>query len=562
MGGLLTRQEYTAVKDPPVKKDVAKASAASLPPELCLTEPDNIALPVSYLLCGFLPALIANPTTVFMVDQLDATSAQQNTVAVAYSLPWCFKVGFGFLTDAFPLSRTSRRKPYFVLGFAIHMVANACLARFARPSVTQLATCSFFATFGRIMSDVMADAMMVERTKLEPRDMRGTFQSKCYLARFYGALLGAVLGGCLYSKQVMPALGLSGSEGGRLPYGAIVWITVYAPLALLLPTVPLLLDDALGPAGRGRRHDHAGEGMSAARRQCAVLWDVAQRRAVWQPMAFVFLFNVLQWRNAAWSSFLRIGLDFRAYELGALHMVAHLMTLLGAIAYRRYFMKTSLRALYFWSTLVVAVLGTGQLLLILGWNRQLGIPDFVFALGDDALTQCVSALLYIPVCIMFSSLCPDGSEGFVYALLTSFSNTGETVARALSNGASHLWDVTNDAIRAHDYRGVFNLELLTTFTQLVPILFVYLLMPSQQQQRQLERSGEKSALAGKLFIGVFVASIVFAIINGVIELADNSSGSGTIGGVAKYAAGEPVSNGGPLAPPPAPHSGMGGGPDI
>ena len=150
----------------------------------------------------------------------------------------------------------------------------------------------------------------------------------------------------------------------------------------------------------------------------------------------------------------------------------------------------------------------------------------------------------------------------MYALLTSFSNTGETVARALSNGASHLWDVTNDAIRAHDYRGVFNLELLTTFTQLVPILFVYLLMPSQQQQRQLERSGEKSALAGKLFIGVFVASIVFAIINGVIELADNSSGSGTIGGVAKYAAGEPVSNGGPLAPPPAPHSGMGGGPDI
>ena len=82
-------------------------------------------------------------------------------------------------------------------------------------------------------------------------------------------------------------------------------------------------------------------------------------------------------------------------------------------------------------------------------------------------------------------------------------------------------------------------------------------MPSHQQQRQLERSGEKSPLAGRVFIGTFAVSIVFAVVNGVIELADNTKGSGTIGGVAKYAAGEPVSHGGPLAPPPAPHSGLG-----
>ena len=72
---------------------------------------------------------------------------------------------------------------------------------------------------------------------------------------------------------------------------------------------------------------------------------------------------------------------------------------------------------------------------------------------------------------MFSSLCPDGSEGFVYAPLTSFSNAGETVARAFSNGASHIWDVTNDAIRQHDYSGVFNLEILTLLLQVAPILF-------------------------------------------------------------------------------------------
>ena len=200
----------TTVKDPHEERRGSQHPCGLGPPQL--TEPGNIALPVSYLLCGFLPALIANPTTVFMVDMLDATSAQQNTVAVAYSLPWCFKVGFGFLTDAFPLSRTSRRKPYFVLGFAIHMVANACLARFT--SVAQLATCSFFATFGRIMSDVM-DAMMVECRSLN--------LAKCAVL-FSQVILGALLARCsarysvvLYSKQVMPALGLGGRRAVACP---------------------------------------------------------------------------------------------------------------------------------------------------------------------------------------------------------------------------------------------------------------------------------------------------------------------------------------------------------
>eukprot|EP00937_MAST-01D_sp_MAST-1D-sp2_P008102 g8102.t1 len=111
---------------------VSRAAGEGPRLELSLTELDNIAIPISYFLCGFMPALVDTPVTVYLVDTLNAKPAQQNSVAAAIALPWCFKVGFGFLTDAFPLSATARRTPYFVLGFGIHTAATIVLASAAR----------------------------------------------------------------------------------------------------------------------------------------------------------------------------------------------------------------------------------------------------------------------------------------------------------------------------------------------------------------------------------------------------------------------------------------------
>ena len=160
-----------------------------------------------------------------------------------------------------------------------------------------------------------------------------------------------------------------------MPYSTIVLITVYAPLALLLPTVPLLVDDVLGSIGRGRQQSHASEGMSAARRQCNVMWKSrsgAQCGSRWRSCSYSMCYSGGMRRGPP----LRVGLN--CVRTGCTAYCGAPDDAVGAMAYRRYFMKTSLRTLYFWSTLFVAVL-VGQLFLILGWNRRLGIPDFIFA---------------------------------------------------------------------------------------------------------------------------------------------------------------------------------------
>lgn len=43
-------------------------------------------------------------------------------------------------------------------------------------------------------------------------------------------------------------------------------------------------------------------------------------------------------------------------------------------------------------------------------------------MGDDVITAYISGIQFLPLCIMYMHLCPEGSEGASYAMLTTFSN--------------------------------------------------------------------------------------------------------------------------------------------
>jgi hypothetical protein len=49
-------------------------------------------------------------------------------------LPWSFKVFYGLLSDTVPI-RGKRRKPYYLIGWALFLVANASLALIGCPTI-------------------------------------------------------------------------------------------------------------------------------------------------------------------------------------------------------------------------------------------------------------------------------------------------------------------------------------------------------------------------------------------------------------------------------------------
>lgn len=45
------------------------------------------------------------------------------------------------------------------------------------------------------------------------------------------------------------------------------------------------------------------------------IWNTVQLKAVWRPMAFVYVFNILQTPNVAWQSYLQLTLHFEPFIL-------------------------------------------------------------------------------------------------------------------------------------------------------------------------------------------------------------------------------------------------------
>lgn len=150
-----------------------------------------------------------------------------------------------------------------------------------------------------------------------------------------------------------------------------------------------------------------------------------------------------------------------------------------------------------------------QLLLVYGIT--FGLPAWIFALGDNVFASFIGAMQYLPTLILFVVLCPEGSEGTTYALLTTISNLAGTVGSDLSSSLTSIWDTSNQTLEAGDYSGVANLTILTSILQLMPIALVFLLPATRKEQIDLIESGQRSFLGGLVLSLTVGASLLFTV---------------------------------------------------
>lgn len=225
----------------------------------------------------------------------------------------------------------------------------------------------------------MGDSVVAEKAKLEPPNARGSVQSSCYSYRFFGLMCAAPFSSALYS-----------------------WVGPYYVITLLsiLPFSILPLIYWLGEVRDAP--------IASTSEQCNEIWKTVCSRAVWQPLGFVYLYNVLQVGNGAWREFLRTVLDFTAAQLNGIYIASCVLLYLGILTYKYYLMNWSWRAVYVITTILNGVFSALQVLLILGMT--FGLSNFLFALGDDAFAEFIQGIQFLPTTIMMVHLCPSGSE--------------------------------------------------------------------------------------------------------------------------------------------------------
>eukprot|EP01036_Dinobryon_divergens_P027093 gene27093-35808_t len=128
------------------------------------TSMENIGIFASYLSVGFGLYFIQAPLQYYMVNDLDASPAQQSVVMGLLNLPFALKLFCGFLSDANPIYG-KRRKPYFCIGWFVFIMSYVILAILQEPTIVELAIFIFSGGMGFIQADVCTDAMIVERSK-------------------------------------------------------------------------------------------------------------------------------------------------------------------------------------------------------------------------------------------------------------------------------------------------------------------------------------------------------------------------------------------------------------
>ena len=349
-----------------------------VPRECQLLRKENIAIPACYLLVGILQGLSGPLINVYPLD-LNATEAQQTTVSSIRSLPASLKLLFGFLSDNYQLGGY-RRKSYMALGWVMASVSIFSLMIFSdlgkvqvmddnstvppknAPSIPFLSIALLGFGTGFWMADVMGDSVVAEKAKLEIE--KGHIQSTCYACRFFGLMLSAPLSTVLYSWKGP---------------GYVIGLLAVVPLTIL----PLIYNF----------QEAKDIEVKSTSEQCGEIWNTVSSRAVWQPMGFVYLYNVLQVGNVAWRQYLKTVLEFTSNQLNMILIVAYVLLYFGILAYKYFFIHWSWRSVYIITTLLNGFFSALQVLLIQGIT--FGLSPFAFALGDDAFAEFIGGIQFL-----------------------------------------------------------------------------------------------------------------------------------------------------------------------
>jgi len=213
------------------------------------------------------------------------------------------------------------------------------------------------------------------------------------------------------------------------------------------------------------------------------------------------MYNAMYLTNAAWTQYMYTVLSFDTFQINGFLISANVMLFAGIMYYKEFCRSMSWRNIYLGTTLLSGVFTFAQFALLFRLHKAWGLPAYVFAMGDDVILEFIIGVQFLPMCIMFVHLCPKGSEGASYAMLTTTSNAAFNMAGTISVMCLGMWNVTkaqlelchherhqcgpNTACAPQACDGMWKLSLFTSCMQLAPILFLPLLPAGMSELKKL-----------------------------------------------------------------------------
>ena len=452
---LLTQDSSDSAALPLAAATTVQESEASPSPLLTF---ELVAILTVYFVQGAL-GLSRLALSFFMKDQLHLSPADVSALGGITTLPWVIKPLYGFLSDGVPILGY-RRRSYLMLAGMVGCLSWLSLGMGLAASYSTVLLATTLGSASVAMSDVVVDSIVVERSRVLPSAGKGQgeadddskggdLQSMCWSAASVGGILSAYFSGSLLTTTTPQVVFL-----------------ITAAFPLLVSLSGLLISEQ--PAGSGVGDADARFG--GVRAQLDDLIKTVKNPAIYLPALFVFFWQATPSADSALFYFSTNSLGFGPEFLGQVRLVGSLASLGGVLTYRYLLKDKPIKDIIWWTTLLSVPLGLTQALLTSHVNRDLGIPDKLFALTDTVVLSVLGQIAFMPTLVLAAKLCPPGAEGTLFATLMSIFNLSHTVSSELGAGLTSMLHVTES-----NFDNLTLLVVLCSVSSALPLLAIGLL---------------------------------------------------------------------------------------
>ncbi|KAH7447632.1 hypothetical protein KP509_01G114700 [Ceratopteris richardii] len=397
----------------------------------------------------------------FLKDDLHLDPAESAVISGVSAAPWLIKPLYGFLSDGLPLFGY-RRRSYLVICGLLGAVSWTVMALFVTNKYGA-AIAIISSSLSVAFSDVVVDSMAVERARGESQSTSGSIQSLCWGSSAIGGIVSAYFSGSLIET-----------------YGVRFVFAITSLLPLLTSAVAVFVDEKPLPQVASLTNGKQRTLFMLARAfwdrikdQASYLWETIRNPTILLPTLFIFFWQATPSSDTAMFFFSTNKLGFQPEFLGRVRLVTSIASLAGVGLYNTFLKTVPLRKMFFWTTIIGCCLSLTQLMLVTGANKQLGISNEWFAMGDTLILTVLAQVSFMPILVLAARICPSGVEATLFATLMSISNGGSVCGGLFGALLTQLLGVTS-----HNFNNLALLLIVCNVTSLIPLPLLRLL-PSE-----------------------------------------------------------------------------------
>ena len=166
------------------------------------------------------------------------------------------------------------------------------------------------------------------------------------------------------------------------------------------------------------------------------------------------------------------GPKFSPIFIGCIGAVAFAAMFIGVLIYNYYLSSWSYRSIFTLSLISLICLSIFDVILVMRWNLDVGIPDALLVFGDSAMSPVASRFYIMPMLILAAKVCPQGAEATLFAMMMSLNNLGGAVSSYLGALLLLFFDVNSD-----NYSNLVWVILIKTACKLFPLALIPILIP-------------------------------------------------------------------------------------